>query len=167
MLISQKIYFLNFIISKYNIKYFKELPLIKTTLLKVKLKKKSLYLKMTVFFLLYFLSDNIPKINLNLNLISLKISSLKQYTFLSKLNSFFLEFKNLYYYYYSINYSRYFLECRVNIYSLQIFFQELFFFSKIYFASWNHIVFKLEILFKFISKNINKNSLKDYLLLNF
>jgi hypothetical protein len=135
MLVSQRKYFLNFLISKYNIKILNELPLIKTTLIKVKLKKKSLYLKMTVFFLLYFLSDNIPKINLNLNLISLKISSLNKYIFLSKLTSFFLDFKNLYYYYYSVNYSRYFLECRLNIYSLQIFFQELFFFSKIYFAS--------------------------------
>jgi hypothetical protein len=135
MLVSQRKYFLNFLISKYNIKILNELPLIKTTLIKVKLKKKSLYLKMTVFFLLYFLSDNIPKINLNLNLISLKISSLNKYIFLSKLTSFFLDFKNLYYYYYSVNYSRYFLECRLNIYILQIFFQELFFFYKIYFDS--------------------------------
>ena len=63
MVLVQNKYILNFLISNNKIKSLTNLPEIKTLTLRVYYKKKTIYLVMTTFFILYFLADKKPKIS--------------------------------------------------------------------------------------------------------
>lgn len=98
MLKAYKSYIDNFLISKYNISKSKNLPIFLKLKIYIRYKKKTIYLILTTFFLLYSLSDYKPKLCIKKIKNTLKssrklvifLNSEKIYTFLYKFVFFFL-----------------------------------------------------------------------------
>lgn len=133
MVLVQNKYILNLLISTNKIKTLKNLPEIKTLILKVYYKKKTIYLIMTTFFILYFLVDKKPKLSSFDNIKKLELIIIKKkqcFKFLYNFYWLFFKYNNTYA-------SKFNLKCynksniRLFFYSLQNIFFEIFFFKMI------------------------------------
>lgn len=96
MLKAYRTYINNFLISKYNLFKFKDLPIIFELKIYLRYKRKTIYLILTTFFLLYSLSSYKPKLFTKQKNISKSVRKLifflkseKIYLFLYKFIFFF------------------------------------------------------------------------------